>query len=80
MLCLSLIGSGCASLPGKEPLARNLPPTPGFAQPVSIAEPRAGEPLLAVASRERAGRKQNAAIISRFRTWYGDVRREYGAK
>ena len=72
--------SGCASLPGKEPIARTLPPTPNFAQPVSVAEPRAGEPLLAVASRERAGRKQNAAIITRFRGFYGNVRREYGAK
>jgi hypothetical protein len=65
---------------GKEPIARNLPPTPGFARPVSIAEPRDGEPLLAVASRERVGRKENAAIINRFRGWYGGVRREYGAK
>jgi len=74
---LSLTVAGCGSFPGKEPIARNLPATPGFAQAVSVPEPRAGEPLLAIAARERAARKQNAATIARFRGWYGGVRKSY---
>jgi hypothetical protein len=68
-ISLSLIVSGCASV-GREPIVRNLPAAPAFAQPVSVQEPRVGEPQLAIAARERSARKQNAAIITRFRGWY----------
>lgn len=78
-ISLSLIASGCASAPDREPIARTLPATPGFAQPVSVPEPRVGEPTLAVAARERAARKQNASTIVRFREWYSGVRKSYGA-
>lgn len=76
---LSLIVSGCVS-GGREPIARNLPPTPGFARPVSVPEPRVGEDQLAIAARERAGRKQNASTITRFRGWYEAVRKSYGTQ
>ena len=78
-LSLNLIVSGCASV-GREPIARNLPAAPAFAQPVSVQEPKVGEPQLAIAARERSARKQNAAIITRFRGWYGSVRQSYGSK
>lgn len=70
---------GCAS-PGIEPLARNLPPPPRFAQPVATPEPRAGESALAVAARERAARKRANAVISNMNGWYAGVRKSYGAK
>lgn len=77
---MSLIVSNCGSLPGKEPIARDLPEAPKFAKPVSVPEPRAGEDQLAIAARERAGRKQNGVTIKRFRDWYFEVRKEYGSK
>jgi hypothetical protein len=76
---LSLIVSGCGSFPGKEPLARTLPATPGFAVAASVPAPRNGEPVLAIAARERAARKQNASTITKLRNWYSGVRKSYGA-
>lgn len=70
---------GCASR-GIEPLARNLPPTPAFARTVSVPDPKAGESAIAVASRERSGRKRANSTILHFRKWYGDVREAYGGK
>jgi hypothetical protein len=70
---------GCASS-GIEPLARNLPPPPRFAQPVVTPEPRAGESALAVAARERAARKRANAVISNTNGWYAGVRKNYGVK
>lgn len=68
----------CAS--GREPIARNLPAAPGFAQPVSVAEPRKGESAIAVAARERAGRKRANGVIVNMKAWYGQVRTSYSAK
>jgi hypothetical protein len=59
---------------------RNLPANPGFAQPVSVPDPKAGESAIAVAARERAARKRANGIIANFRAWYGGVRKSYGAK
>lgn len=77
-LLLTTLG-GCGSLP-REPIARNLPATPSFAQPVNVAAPKVGEPMLAIAARERAGRKRANSTILNFRKWYGGVRKAYGAK
>lgn len=71
--------TACAST-GMEPIARNLPATPGFAQTVAVPDPKAGESAIAVAARERAGRKRANAVIVNFRNWYSDVRKSYGAK
>jgi hypothetical protein len=70
---------GCAS-PGIEPLARNLPQTPAFAKTEEVPAPRAGESAIAVAARERAGRKRANSTILNFRKWYGGVREAYGPK
>ncbi len=77
---MSLIVSNCGSFPAAEPIARDLPEAPKFAKPVVVPEPRAGEDQLAIAARERAGRKRDASTIRRFLDWYFDVRKEYGAK
>lgn len=76
---LGLMLSGCAS-PGREPLARNLPPPPAFAKPVAVPDPKAGESAIAVAARERAGRKRANATIVNMTNWYSGVRQQYGAK
>ena len=76
---LGLTLSGCAS-PGREPLARNLPPPPAFAKPVAVPDPKAGESAIAVAARERAGRKRANATIVNMTNWYSGVRQQYGAK
>ncbi|GEC15888.1 hypothetical protein NWI01_17800 [Nitrobacter winogradskyi] len=73
----SLMLGGCASR-GIEPLARNLPATPAFAKTVSVPDPKAGESAIAVAARERAGRKRANTTILNFRKWYGGVREAYG--
>lgn len=70
---------GCGSV-GKEPLARNLPPPPAFAKPVSAPDPRAGESAIAVAARERAARKRANGVIQNMNAWYGTVRNSYGSK
>jgi hypothetical protein len=70
---------GCGSY-GKEPLERNLPAAPTFAKPVVVPDPKPGESAIAVASRERSGRKRANAIITNYNGWYGKVRQNYGAK
>jgi len=47
---------------------------------VHVAEPRTGEPVLAVAAREREGRKRANATINSMVGWYNGVRRSYTAK
>ncbi|MCC6315358.1 MAG: hypothetical protein IT337_15245 [Thermomicrobiales bacterium] len=72
--------SACASQPAREPLTRQLPAEPGFARPVAVPDPRAGESAILVAQRERQGRKRANAVIDQFRRWYRGVRQSYGAK
>lgn len=71
-----LIGCGSFEM---EPLARNLPPEPGFAKTVSVPDPKPGESAIAVAARERAGRKRANGVITSMKAWYGQVRKSYGA-
>jgi len=78
--CLVMACAGCSTSGPREPLARNLPLEPAFAREVMVSDPRVGEDMLVVAARERAGRLQANAVIRRFRGWYGDVRRSYGAE
>jgi ethanolamine ammonia-lyase large subunit len=54
-----------------------LPPPPDFAQPVAVAQPRAGEPLVGIAARERAGRVAANNRLAAFRYWYEAVRNGY---
>jgi hypothetical protein len=68
--------SACAQS-GEPPTARVLPPPPAFAKPVIVAQPKKGEPLVAIAARERAGRLAANARITSFEQWYESVRRDY---
>lgn len=53
-----------------------LPPAPAYAQPVHVPDPKAGESAIAVALRERQGRKRANAIIRNMVGWYGGVRND----
>lgn len=68
--------TGCGAS-GEVPISRDLPQAPAFAKPVSVKEPEAGEPALAVAARERAGRMQANRVITALLNWYAGVRRSY---
>jgi hypothetical protein len=68
--------SGCATS-GEPPIARVLPNPPAFAQPVTVAQPKKGEPLVAIAARERAGRLAANGRIKSFVEWYEGVRADY---
>lgn len=58
-------------------MSRDLPATPEFARPTTVAEPKVKEPLVLIATRERQGRLRNAETINKFRNWYDRVREEY---
>jgi hypothetical protein len=45
---------------------------------VTVAEPRAGEPILLIAARERAGRQRANTVITNMVDWYEAVRQSYG--
>lgn len=71
--------AACApSNSAREPLARQLPPAPGFAQPVAVPEPQPGDSAVSVAARERAGRLAANQRLVGLRRWYEGVRRDYG--
>lgn len=71
--------AGCVTS-GKPPLQREFPRPPGWMQPVKVQDPKAGEPLLEIAARERAGRLENASIIVRARKLWEGARDRLGAK
>lgn len=74
LLTATLTGCGPS---GETPTARVLPAKPDFAQPVSVPEPKKGEPLVAIAARERAGRLAANGRLSAFGKWYESVREDY---
>lgn len=76
VLSMSVIVAGC-STSGSAPAARQLPAAPDFAKPVTVPDPKVGEPALTIAGRERAGRLQANRIITEFRDWYAGVRAGY---
>jgi len=71
--------SGCANAPdGPAPISRELPAAPAYVTPVLRPEPKAGESAIAVAHRERTGRKEANAVIVKFLHWYETaVRQSY---
>ena len=78
---MTLACAGCGNrFAEREPLARALPPPPAFAVPSAVPAPRKNEYELAVAARERNARRRDASTIVKFREWYGDVRKQYGAQ
>lgn len=52
---------------------------PAYAQAVSVPDPKGGESAIAVAQRERQGRKRANTIIVQLRGWYEGVQRTYQA-
>ena len=76
-LFLSATLAGCVTS-SRAPVQRHLPPLPAYANEVSVADPKAGEDPLAVAARERAGRKQANKIIGNLSDWYLGVRTSFG--
>lgn len=72
--------AGCASTPVIHPVNRNLPEAPEFARKVAVPDPKAKESAIAVADRERRGRKRANAVIDKFIDWYNGVRQSYGAQ
>jgi hypothetical protein len=59
---------------------RDLPNAPHWAKPVTVADPRQGEPAILVAGRERAGRAAANRVIEKFRSWYQEVQASYVGK
>lgn len=70
--------SACAAS-GSLPSARELPPLPGYVQPVAAPEPSSGDDAVAVAARERAARVRANQVISAVSAWYADLREQYRA-
>ena len=58
-------------------MRRDLPAAPAYLTPVAVPDPREGEPLLAVAARERAGRLKANTIIRSARLQWERMRKAY---
>lgn len=52
----------------------NLPSWPAHCVPAEVADPRTGEPAVAVAARERAARFENARRLESCGEWYDSIR------
>ena len=74
LLCAACAGSGSGI---REVIRRDLPASPGYLQPVAVAEPQQGEHAVAVAARERAGRLKANRIIRDARAQWEKLRRTY---
>jgi hypothetical protein len=61
----------------REIVKRDLPAPPAYLQPVAVADPKAGEPILGVAARERAGRLKANSIIVGTRSAWAKMRKTY---
>lgn len=68
---MTLALANCAgSSSVREVVRRDIPAPPSYLAPVAVPEPKAGESVLAVAARERAGRlKANRIIIGARGQW-----------
>ncbi len=63
----------------KNVVRRDLPVSPAYMRPVSVLEPTAGESIVGVAARERAGRLKANTIIRNARTQWERLRKAYRA-
>lgn len=63
----------------KDIVRRDLPAAPAYLAPVSVLEPKAGESLVGVAARERAGRLKANTIIRNARAQWEKLRAAYKA-
>ena len=77
---LPLMLCGCLTVNGLTPIDRTLPTTPAFIKAAIVPEPRADEPLVVIAARERSGRLRNEAVIGQTRDWYADLRTSFATK
>lgn len=73
VVCLTLIFAAC----NPSHLRRDLPPPPDYWGAVQVQEPRAGEDLLIITARERAGRLEANNRLDASRDWYETVREEF---
>lgn len=71
--------AGCAGSGSnlKEVIRRDLPVAPAYLTPVAVPDPKAGENIFAVASRERAGRLRANSIIRNARIQWDKLRKSY---
>lgn len=69
-------GSGSAV---RDIVSRDLPPAPAYLQPVTVPDPKAGEDLVLIAGRERAGRLKANRIIVNTKTQWEKLRKDYKA-
>ena len=74
LLLAACAGSG-SSL--REVVRRDLPAAPAYLVPVTAPQPKAGEDLLSVAARERAGRLKANTIIRNARSQWEKLRKTY---
>lgn len=65
---------GACETSGSGGERRSLPPKPSYARGVTVKDPEKGEPAVAVAARERAGRLENQRRLENFGSWYDQVR------
>jgi hypothetical protein len=56
---------------------RDLPAAPAYLQPVAVPDPKAGEAVVVVAARERAGRLKANHIIRNARAQWEKLRKAY---
>jgi hypothetical protein len=61
----------------REVVRRDLPAAPAYLAPVAVADPKAGENVVAVAARERAGRLKANTIIRNARSQWEQLRKTY---
>jgi hypothetical protein len=61
----------------RDVVRRDLPAAPAYLAPVLVPDPKAGEPLLGIAARERAGRLKANTIIRSARTQWDKLRAAY---
>ena len=78
-LSIPLLLTGCAGSGSglKEVVRRDLPAAPAYLVPVTAPEPTAGEDMLAIAARERAGRLKANTIIRNARSQWEQLRKTY---
>jgi len=77
-LSILLLLTACAgSASVREIVRRDLPAAPGYLNPVAVPDPKAGEDMLAVAARERAGRLKANTIIRNARAQWDKLRKTY---
>lgn len=64
----------------RDIVQRDIPGPPAYLQPVLVAEPKAGEKVVVVAARERAGRLKANSIIRNARDQWNKLVQAYRAR